>query len=72
MNFFVGSSFVPKPEVDVGVVRLVPKRVPAVKVSFAVFEKVTRTVFAMRQKHCKNPLRYAPIYTHSPQIKFQC
>jgi len=55
-NYFLGSSFIPKPDVDVGVVRLVPKAVPDVSVPFDVFEKVTRTIFLMRQKFCKNPL----------------
>ncbi|XP_065350298.1 dimethyladenosine transferase 1, mitochondrial [Cloeon dipterum] len=50
-----GSSFVPKPDVDVGVVHMVPKAIPAVLVPFKVFEKVTRTVFSMRQKYCITP-----------------
>ncbi|XP_059469793.1 dimethyladenosine transferase 1, mitochondrial [Neocloeon triangulifer] len=52
-----GSSFVPKPDVDVGVVHMVPKSVPSVAVPFKVFEKVTRTVFCMRQKYCIIPFK---------------
>lgn len=48
-----GTAFVPKPDVDVGVVTLIPKKYPLVDLPFAMVEKVVRTVFNMRQKHCR-------------------
>ncbi|XP_044269876.1 dimethyladenosine transferase 1, mitochondrial [Tribolium madens] len=46
-----GRAFVPKPDVDVGVVTLVPKKHPLVKLPFKMVEKIIRTVFNMRQKY---------------------
>lgn len=45
-----GKAFVPKPDVDVGVVHLVPLKYPLVKLPFKMVEKVLRTIFNMRQK----------------------
>ncbi|TKR64486.1 hypothetical protein L596_025009 [Steinernema carpocapsae] len=46
-----GSCFVPKPQVDVGVVRFVPRIEPLIPCAFEVVEKVARHVFHYRQKH---------------------
>lgn len=49
-----GSAFVPKPKVDVGVVRLVPRPTPIIPLPFHLVEKVVRTIFSSRQKHIKH------------------
>lgn len=46
-----GRAFVPKPDVDVGVVTLKPRKHPLVELPFSTVEKVLRTVFNMRQKY---------------------
>ncbi|CAD6189920.1 unnamed protein product [Caenorhabditis auriculariae] len=46
-----GSCFVPRPDVDVGVVRFEPRKSPLIDVPFEVIEKVCRQVFHYRQKH---------------------
>ncbi|EYB90209.1 hypothetical protein Y032_0222g2614 [Ancylostoma ceylanicum] len=46
-----GSCFVPRPEVDVGVVRFVPRIQPLISAPFEVVEKLCRQVFHYRQKH---------------------
>ncbi|XP_049874632.1 dimethyladenosine transferase 1, mitochondrial [Pectinophora gossypiella] len=46
-----GSAFVPKPNVDVGVVTLTPLKYPLVKQPFKMVEKVIRQIFNMRQKY---------------------
>uniref|UniRef100_A0A182Q3Q8 rRNA adenine N(6)-methyltransferase n=1 Tax=Anopheles farauti TaxID=69004 RepID=A0A182Q3Q8_9DIPT len=48
-----GRAFVPKPEVDVGVVTIVPMRTPLTQVHFDTVEKVVRHIFSMRQKYCR-------------------
>ncbi|XP_058129287.1 dimethyladenosine transferase 1, mitochondrial [Anopheles ziemanni] len=48
-----GRAFVPKPEVDVGVVTIVPLRTPLTQVHFDTVEKVIRHIFSMRQKYCR-------------------
>jgi len=48
-----GKAFVPKPDVDVAVMTLVPLKNPLIDASFHMVEKVVRTVFNMRQKYCK-------------------
>lgn len=47
-----GRAFLPKPDVDVGVVTLVPLKDPLIKLPFKTVEKVVRHVFNMRQKFC--------------------
>ncbi|XP_044023952.1 dimethyladenosine transferase 1, mitochondrial isoform X1 [Siniperca chuatsi] len=47
-----GRAFVPKPEVDVGVVHFTPLVQPQIQQPFKVVEKVTRNVFQFRRKHC--------------------
>ncbi|VDM46073.1 unnamed protein product [Toxocara canis] len=48
--FFSGSCFVPKPKVNVGVVRFIPRIEPLIKSSFEVVEKICRHIFHYRQK----------------------
>lgn len=45
-----GKAFVPKPEVDVAVVRFVPLKEPMTTLPFDLVEKVMRYLFSMRQK----------------------
>lgn len=47
-----GNAFVPKPKVDVGVVRFVPLVSPRTTHHFKFFEKVTRHIFSFRRKYC--------------------
>lgn len=47
-----GKAFVPKPDVDVGVVTLIPKKYPIINLPFKMVEKVLRNIFNMRQKYC--------------------
>lgn len=46
-----GSAFLPKPDVDVGVVTLTPLKHPLMKLPFKMVEKVIRQIFSMRQKY---------------------
>lgn len=48
-----GKAFVPKPDVDVGVVKLVPLKQPKTDLPFPLVEKVVRHIFNMRQKYCR-------------------
>ncbi|KAI6223620.1 RRNA adenine N(6)-methyltransferase [Aphelenchoides fujianensis] len=52
-----GRCFVPRPQVDVGVVRFVPRERPLIPASFDVVEKMCRNVFHYRQKHVVNCVR---------------
>ncbi|XP_046659654.1 dimethyladenosine transferase 1, mitochondrial [Homalodisca vitripennis] len=47
-----GSAFLPKPDVNVGVVHLVPCENPIIDLPFELVEKVVRCVFSFRQKYC--------------------
>ncbi|KAI1731115.1 ribosomal RNA adenine dimethylase domain-containing protein [Ditylenchus destructor] len=51
-----GSSFVPRPEVDVGLVRFVPRTMPLIPAPFEVVSKVATHVFIYKNKHVKNCL----------------
>lgn len=52
LHFMIpGSAFVPKPDVDVGLVSFVPLAVPRTRHEFKIFEKVTRHIFSFRQKY---------------------
>jgi len=51
-----GRAFVPKPDVDVGVVHFVPRVEPAARVPFDLVEKVVRSAFSYRQKYCRRGL----------------
>lgn len=46
-----GAAFLPKPDVDVGVVTLTPMRQPIIKLPFKLVEKVVRQIFSMRRKY---------------------
>lgn len=46
-----GAAFLPKPDVDVGVVTLTPLKHPIIKQPFKMVEKVVRQIFSMRQKY---------------------
>lgn len=48
-----GKAFVPKPEVDVGIVKLIPLKEPKTTLDFRLVEKVVRHIFNMRQKYCR-------------------
>ncbi|XP_067648492.1 dimethyladenosine transferase 1, mitochondrial [Eurosta solidaginis] len=48
-----GKAFVPKPDVDVGVVKLVPLKHPKTDLPFELVERVMRCIFNMRQKYCR-------------------
>uniref|UniRef100_A0A0K8SDC9 rRNA adenine N(6)-methyltransferase n=1 Tax=Lygus hesperus TaxID=30085 RepID=A0A0K8SDC9_LYGHE len=47
-----GKAFVPKPDVDVGVVHFVPLVTPMIDLPFDLVEKVARCLFSYRQKYC--------------------
>ncbi|KAG9484024.1 hypothetical protein GDO78_009761 [Eleutherodactylus coqui] len=47
-----GRAFVPKPEVDVGVVHFSPLIEPKIDQPFKLVEKVVRNVFQFRRKYC--------------------
>lgn len=46
-----GGAFLPKPDVDVGVVTLTPLKRPIIQHPFKMVEKVVRQIFSMRQKY---------------------
>lgn len=48
-----GKAFVPKPDVDVGVVTFVPFVRPLTELPFGLVERVVRHIFSMRQKYCQ-------------------
>lgn len=48
-----GKAFVPKPDVDVGVVTFIPFIRPLTDLPFDLVEKVVRHIFSMRQKYCR-------------------
>ncbi|XP_061897861.1 dimethyladenosine transferase 1, mitochondrial isoform X1 [Entelurus aequoreus] len=47
-----GKAFVPKPEVDVGVVHFTPLAEPLIQQPFKLVEKVVRNIFQFRRKFC--------------------
>ncbi|XP_018553337.1 dimethyladenosine transferase 1, mitochondrial [Lates calcarifer] len=47
-----GRAFVPKPEVDVGVVHFTPLVQPQIQQPFKLVEKVVRNIFQFRRKFC--------------------
>lgn len=46
-----GKAFVPKPEVDAGIVKFIPLARPKTELPFVLVEKVIRHIFNMRQKY---------------------
>jgi len=55
-EYELGRAFVPKPDVDVGVVRFVPLATPLIQCPFDMVEKVVRSAFSFRQKYCRKGL----------------
>ncbi|XP_072265493.1 dimethyladenosine transferase 1, mitochondrial [Pyxicephalus adspersus] len=51
-----GRAFVPKPEVDVGVVHFTPLKKPKIEQPFKLVEKVVQNVFQYRRKYCHHGL----------------
>ncbi|XP_075858964.1 dimethyladenosine transferase 1, mitochondrial isoform X2 [Microcebus murinus] len=51
-----GRAFVPKPEVDVGVVHFTPLVQPKIQQPFKLVEKVVQNVFQFRRKYCHRGL----------------
>ncbi|XP_041928970.1 dimethyladenosine transferase 1, mitochondrial isoform X2 [Alosa sapidissima] len=47
-----GKAFVPKPEVDVGVVHFTPLAQPQIQQPFSLVEKLVKNAFQFRRKHC--------------------
>lgn len=62
-----GKAFVPKPEVDVAVVRLDPLRQPLTTLPFDLVEKVIRHIFSMRQKYVRRGI--ANLYPEDGRIE---
>jgi dimethyladenosine transferase 1 len=58
-----GAAFVPKPDVDVGVVTIVPLKTPMTTLPFDHVEKVMRYIFSMRQKYVRRGIEnlYPPM-----------
>ncbi|XP_053149580.1 dimethyladenosine transferase 1, mitochondrial isoform X2 [Hemicordylus capensis] len=52
-----GQAFIPKPEVDVAVVHFTPLVQPKIEQPFKLVEKVVRSVFQFRRKHCHHGIR---------------
>lgn len=48
-----GTAFVPKPNVDVGVITMLPLKQALTDLPFDLVEKVVRYIFSMRQKYCR-------------------
>lgn len=51
-----GTAFVPKPDVDVAVIRLEPLKEPLTSLPFDLIEKVLRYLFSMRPKKIKHAI----------------
>ncbi|XP_028294080.1 dimethyladenosine transferase 1, mitochondrial [Gouania willdenowi] len=51
-----GRAFIPKPEVDVGVVHFTPLVTPQIQQPFKLVEKVVRNAFQFRKKYCHKGL----------------
>lgn len=51
-----GRAFVPKPDVDVGVVHFTPLAHPQIQQPFKLVERIVRNVFQFRRKHCRRGL----------------
>ncbi|XP_070568896.1 dimethyladenosine transferase 1, mitochondrial-like [Ptychodera flava] len=59
-----GSAFVPKPDVDVGVVHFTPRIEPLIHCPFKLVEKVVRSVFHFRRKYCRRGIEILFPYDH--------
>ncbi|XP_056623604.1 dimethyladenosine transferase 1, mitochondrial [Triplophysa dalaica] len=51
-----GRAFVPKPDVDVGVVHFTPLAQPQIQQPFKLVERIVRNAFQFRRKHCRRGL----------------
>ncbi|XP_021322908.1 dimethyladenosine transferase 1, mitochondrial isoform X1 [Danio rerio] len=51
-----GQAFVPKPNVDVGVVHFTPLAQPQIQQPFKLVEKIVKNAFQFRRKHCRRGL----------------
>lgn len=63
-----GKAFVPKPDVDVAVIRLDPLRQPLTTLPFDLVEKVIRHIFSMRQKYVRRGI--ANLYPKEVEAEF--
>lgn len=63
----LGQAFVPKPDVDVAVIRLEPLKVPLTTQPFDLVEKVVRHIFSMRQKYVRRCI--ATLYPKEEEIE---
>lgn len=65
-----GKAFVPKPDVDVGVVHFVPLATPKIQAPFHIVEKVARSTFSFRQKYCRRGVELLfPVSIREEQAK---
>nr|KAF6508573.1 transcription factor B1, mitochondrial [Rousettus aegyptiacus] len=62
-----GRAFVPKPEVDVGVVHFTPLTQPRITQPFELVEKVVQNVFQFRRKFCHRGLSMLFPETRRPE-----
>lgn len=62
-----GKAFVPKPKVDVAVVRIDPLREPLTTLPFDLVEKVIRHIFSMRQRYVRRGI--ANLYPEEFQVE---
>lgn len=53
----LGSSFVPAPKVNVGVVKLVPKKEFDIQLPFKTVDHVVKHIFHLRQAYCKKGIQ---------------
>lgn len=60
-----GKAFVPKPDVDVAVMRLEPLKQPLTNLPFDLVEKIMRYLFSMRQKK----IHYAIRNLYPPELR---
>uniref|UniRef100_A0A673HY23 rRNA adenine N(6)-methyltransferase n=1 Tax=Sinocyclocheilus rhinocerous TaxID=307959 RepID=A0A673HY23_9TELE len=51
-----GCAFVPKPNVDVGVVHFTPLAQPQIQQPFKLVERIVKNAFQFRRKHCRRGL----------------
>ncbi|KAG8435101.1 hypothetical protein GDO86_013161 [Hymenochirus boettgeri] len=63
-----GRAFVPKPEVDVGVVKFTPLIRPQIEQPFKLVEKVVRCVFQFRRKYCHRGVSI--LFPEEKRLKF--
>jgi dimethyladenosine transferase 1 len=52
-----GKAFVPKPDVDVGVITMVPLKTPQTDLPFELIEKIMRYIFSLRQKYVRRGIQ---------------